>query len=288
MKKLLSVTLLAGIAFGAHAQDKKFQIGLVTGFTSNWTKIQTTKIEKNGFGNDFIIGIGGNYMFNENVGFASGIQFDMGNFDLNYGSESSIALGDVFYAYTDTDIAKFDEETGTVEDFTDTTAFQLLSRTYRTKYITIPLFLKFQTSMLGSFRYYGKFGARLSILGAVRMDDYGYDAEYDQATHAFDVIMPKVDRTMENMKPVSLKKEVSPFKAGVGVYGGAEWNFTGNTFLYAEFGFTYGVTPQLYPVSANLVNKEEVSATPGTYTYESLDIKNNPQHILEFKLGLLF
>ena len=285
MKKLLSLVFITGLTFGVQAQDKKFQIGLVMGTTFNWAKIQTTKIEKNGLGNDFIIGIGGNYMFNENIGLSGGVQFDMGSFSLNYGSDASTDLGDVFYAYDDTDIKKFKD--GAVEDPTDTTAFQLLTRTYRTKYITVPFFLKFQTSMIGSFKYYGKFGLRTSFLGAVRMDDLGRDADYDAALKTFDVIEPISERTMENMKPLGVKKELSPVKMGVGVYGGAEWNFTGNTFLYSEIGFVYGITPLLYPESGNLADKVEGS-TAGSYTYSNLDIKNNPQHMVEFKVGLLF
>jgi len=285
MKKLLSLVFISGIALGTHAQDKKFQIGLVMGTTFNWTKVQTTKIEKNGLGNDFIIGIGGNYMFNENVGLASGIQFDMGSFTLNYGDDASTALGDVFYAYKDTEIKQYKD--GSVEEFTDTTAFQLMSRTYRTKYITIPLYLKFQTSMLGSFRYYGKFGARFSFLGGVRMDDTGRDADYDPTSKTFTTNTPITGRTMTDMKPDGLKKELSPVKVGIGVSGGAEWNFTGNTFLYAELGFVYGVTPQLYPKSGVLVDKVETS-TPGAYSYSNLEVKNNPQHMVELKVGLLF
>jgi len=285
MKKLLSVVFITGIALGSQAQDKKFQIGLVLGSTFNWTKVQTTRIEKNGLGNDFTIGIGGNYMFNENVGIASGVQFDMGSFDINYGSDASTDLGDVYYAYTDTDIKQYKD--GAVEDFTDTTAFQLMSRTYRTKYITVPFFLKFQTSMIGQFKYYGKFGLRTSFLGSVRMDDFGRDADYDPTLKTFTTNSPLSERTMTNMKPEGLKKELSPVKMGIGVYGGAEWNFTGNTFLYAEIGFNYGILPQLYPVSGNLADKVETS-TAGTYTYSNLDIKNNPQHLVEFKLGLLF
>ncbi len=44
MKKLLSLALITLFGFGANAQDKKFQVGLVLGPTFNWTKIQTTKI----------------------------------------------------------------------------------------------------------------------------------------------------------------------------------------------------------------------------------------------------
>ncbi|MCC7453691.1 MAG: outer membrane beta-barrel protein, partial [Crocinitomix sp.] len=153
MKKLLSLVLLTTFGFGATAQDKKFQLGLLLGPTFNWTKIQTTKIERQGIGNGFTIGIGGNYMFNENVGFASGIQFDLESFKINYGSDSNTALGDVFYAYTDTDIQKYDDKSFRVENFTDTTAFMLQTRKFRAKYVTIPLFLKFQTNMIGQFKY---------------------------------------------------------------------------------------------------------------------------------------
>lgn len=285
MKKLLSLVLLTTFGFGATAQDKKFQLGLVLGPTFNWTKIQTTKIERQGIGNGFTIGIGGNYMFNENVGFASGIQFDLESFKINYGSDSNTALGDVFYAYTDTDIQKYDDKSFRVENFTDTTAFMLQTRKFRAKYVTIPLFLKFQTNMIGQFKYYGKFGLRTSILAGVRMDDTGFDSDYDPTTGSFTRLTSNF-RVQENLKPVSVKKELALIRTGIGIYGGAEWNFTGSTFLYAELGFNYGITPSLYQTSSTLVDKVETS--PGNFTYSSLDIKNNPQHIIEIKFGLLF
>lgn len=286
MKKLLSLILIAGIGFGANAQDKKFQIGLVLGPTFNWTKIQTTKIERNGIGNGFTIGIGGNYMFNNNIGLAGGVQFDLESFKLNYGSASNTALGNVFYAYTDTEIQRYDEDDQRVKDFTDTTAFELATRKFRAKYVTIPIFLKFQTNMIGQFKYYGKFGLRTSILAGVRMDDTGYDADYDPNTGSFDRINNNA-RTQENMKPDAIKKGLALIRTGIGVYGGAEWNFTGSTFLYSEIGFNYGITPSLYQRSSHLVDKT-INSSDGTVNYSSLDIKNNPQHIIELKVGLLF
>lgn len=285
MKKLLYLLFITGTTTGLFAQDKKFQIGLVTGGTFNWVKVQTTKIQKNGIGNDFTIGIGGNYLFNENVGIASGLQFDIGSFQLNYGADGSTALGDVYYAYNDTEIKQFKD--GSVQEFTDTTALQLLTRTYRTKYITLPVFLKFQTNKIGQFIYYGKFGMRLSFLGGVRMDDEGRQAVFDSdSSTMFYTINPIQSQTLENMKPVGIKKELSPIKMGVGVYGGAEWNFTGNTYLYAEAGFNYGITPVLYPESSVLVDR--TANTNGTFSFSNLDIKNNPQHMIEIKVGLLF
>ena len=286
MKKLLSLVLMASIGFGASAQDKKFQVGLVLGPTFNWTKIQTTKIERNGIGNGFTIGVGGNYMFNDNIGLASGIQFDLESFKLNYGSTTNAALGNIFYAYSDTDIQKYEEKDGVVKDFTDTTAFMLATRKFRAKYVTIPLFLKFQTNFIGQFKYYGKFGMRTSILAGARTDDTGYDAYYNSTNGSFTQTSLS-PRTQENMKPVSLKKDLALIRTGIGVYGGAEWNFTGSTFLYGELGFNYGITPFISQTSATLVEKTE-TGTAGVYDYKSLDINNNPQHIIEFKIGLLF
>ena len=169
------------------------------------------------------------------------------------------------------------------EDFTDSSAFELGTRKFRSKYVTIPFFLKFQTNMIGSMKYYGKFGLRTSFLAGVRMDDTGYDSKYDAGTFTRTA---SSERTQENMKPLGLKKGLSPVRLGIGIYGGAEWNFTGNTFLFAEAGFNYGVTPNLYPTSGHLADK--VGNDTDGYTYSNLDIKSNPQHIFELKVGLLF
>lgn len=286
MKKLLSLVLIAGIGFGANAQEKKFQVGLVLGPTFNWTKVQTTKIERNGIGNGFTIGVGGNYLFNKNIGIASGIQFDLESFKLNYGGDINSKLGNVYYAFQDTDIKRYDEKNNTIKDFTDSSAFKLVTRKFRAKYVTIPIFLKFQTNMIGAFKYYGKFGLRTSILAGVRMDDEGYKANYDPSNGSFTPKTGSSIETMENMKPVALKKGLSQIRTGIGIYGGAEWNFTGSTFLYAEAGFNYGITPSLYQKSSHLVDR--VENPDGTFTQSSLDIKNNPQHIIEIKIGLLF
>lgn len=282
MKKLLSLVIICIIASAASAQDKKFQIGLVTGGTFSWVKTQTQEIERNGIGAGFTIGVGGNYLFNENIGLASGVQFDIESFKMNYGDAvtGSTPSGDVFYGYSDTEIQKYED--GQVQDFNDTTAFELLTRKYRAKYVTIPLFLKFQTNMIGQFKYYGKFGLRTSILAGVRMDDDGYEASYNQNTAEFNRIGSSVV-TKTDMKPITLIKGLVPVRLGIGIYGGAEWNFTGNTHLYLEGGFNYGVTPALQGESSHLVNKRNSDGL-----YEKLDVQNNPQHIIEVKLGLLF
>lgn len=295
MKRLLSLLFIGSIALSTQAQDKKFQIGLVTGGLFSWVKTQTTEIERNGIGGGFTVGIGGNYLFSDNVGLASGVQFDIESFKVNYGDAvtGTSPSGRVFYGYNDTEIKKFDEGTNYFEDLTDTSAIlELMTRKFKAKYITIPFFLKFQTNMIGQFKYYGKFGLRTSILAGVRMDDEGYAAAYDASAGtggSFVRTGTAVHSLNQNMKPATILKGLTPVRFGIGIYGGAEWNFTGNTFLYMEGGFNYGVTPSMQIRSGHLVNQVDDGLGAGnSITRGELDIKNNPQHIIEIKLGLLF
>ncbi len=282
MKKIFSLILIAGIAFGAEAQDKKIRAGLVMGTTASWVKVQTTKIERNGIGSGFTIGMVGDYRINNNIAFSTGIQFDLESFKLNYGSASNTNLGNVFYGFNDTEIYKYQD--GLVKDYTDTVGFELTTRNFKGKYITIPLFLKFQTNMIGTMSYYGKFGFRPSFLAGVRFTDEGYAAKYNPTNGEFNRDANTLS-TKENMKPGSLKKGLSLARATVGIYGGAEWNFTGNTFLFGEIGFNYGVTPIVYQKSEHLADK----IPDGTgFRYENLNVKSNPQHMFELKVGLLF
>ncbi|MDX1350372.1 MAG: outer membrane beta-barrel protein [Putridiphycobacter sp.] len=287
MKKLFSFILILSISAACFGQDKKLRAGLVTGMTTNWVKIQTTKIERNGIGAGFTIGMVADYKINDNIVFASGIQFDLESFKLNYGDPANSNLGNVYYGYNDTEIYKY--KSGLISGYTDTTAFQLTTRRFSGKYVTIPLFLKFQTNMIGAFSYYGKFGVRPSILAGVRFEDKGYDARYytsaDGASSTFETVSGATEITNSNMKPDIFKKGLSLARLGIGVYGGTQWNFTGNTFLFAEFGFIYGVTPIVYQKSEHLVDKIEDGAG---FRYENLDVKSNPQHMFELKVGLLF
>jgi len=293
MKKLLSLLLIGGFAFGAQAQDKKFQIGLVLGSTINSAKIQTSEIEKFGVGAGFTIGIGGNYLFNENIGLASGVQFDLESFRINYGSNAPNASGRVFYGYNDTDILKYDDEADAIENLDSTKVMELTTRKFKGKYVTVPIFLKFQTNMIGKFKYYGKFGLRTSFLVGSRFDDTGFDAMYSPTAGSFARTGTTEHSLRADMKPVTLLKGLTPIRTAIGIYGGAEWNFTGSTFLYMEAGFNYGITPSMQITSGHLVN--QVSDAPAGSAYETgaltrmaLDIKNNPQHIFEIKVGLLF
>ena len=155
--------------------------------------------------------------------------------------------------------------------------------------VRIQIFLKFQTNAIGSFKYYGKFGLRTSVLAGGRMDDEGHDSQFN--SNGDFALTGNIIRTNANMKPLPLKRGLAPVRMGIGVYGGADWNFTGSTSLFFEAGFNYGVTPVLYQNSSHLVesNQSTVAGSESEYTpIGNLDVKSNPQHSFELKVGLLF
>lgn len=276
-----------------HAQGSRLRVGPVLGFTSSWISIQTREIERSGIGSGLTIGVGGTQPINDNLAIASGIQFDIESFAVNYGEQvtGSRPSGTVFYGYDDTDILKYRHEEGSadknpIENLTDTSnVLELLSRKYKGRYVTIPVFLKFQTDPIGTLKYYGKFGLRTSILMSVRMDDTGYDAAYSPANDRFVRTGTTAHTLNKKMKPVTFLKGLTPIRVAIGFYGGAAWNFVGSTLLIGEIGFNYGLTPSMQMESDHLVNQK---TSGGAVHRSALEIKNNPQHMIEFKVGLLF
>lgn len=281
MKKILSVLLITGLTFGASAQDKKIRGGLVTGFTLNTLSTNSTKIERDGIGAGFVIGMTGEYNVNQNIAFSGGIEFNIESFSVNYGDVSgATTLRPVFYSYDDTEILDGDEAK------TGSKSFQVLDRKFRAKYVTIPLYLKFQTNMIGDFKYYGKMGLRTRVLAGVRMDDEGFESTKDANNKFVRDAVSTV--TKENMQPNTIKKGLALMNVGIGIYGGAEWNFTGNTNLFVEAGFVYGVTPNLWQKSEHLVETAFDASSNKYDRVDLLDVKNNPMHTFELKVGLLF
>jgi hypothetical protein len=218
MKKLLLGVVCAGLSAASLAQDenteKKVQLGMAYQFGLNFNKPGTKVISRDGAGVQNTIGMNMNYSFNQNIGVFTGIEFDFESFKYNVTSTDPI-----YYRFNDTEIFQ-------KEDGTGGTVFNLTHRKQRPIYGTIPVMMLFRTNMIGSFRYYGKFGPRLSFLLSQTADDEGF-------------LAPNSSASNDNMKP---KGDINFFRGSIGLAAGTEWNFTGNTAVFAELGFYYGFT----------------------------------------------
>lgn len=221
MKKIFTTIVIASLTLGAMAQeagDKKVQAGLVLGGGMNFNKLGTNLTSRDGVGGDFTVGMNLNWNFQPNIALTTGIEFDIENFSYTNFSQNT------FYNFNDKEILLNES------DLAGSDVFQLETRKYKAKYLSIPLMLRFQTNFIGYFRYFGKFGLRNSILLGSKVDDIGTVDPFGTPSSA------------QNFNMVA-SKDLFIFKSAVGGAIGAEWNFTGATCLAVEIGYYYGFTP---------------------------------------------
>ena len=275
--------MAVGISASIFAQDgdsdKKVNMGLAYQLGLNFMKPGTTSIDKDGVGVQNAFGLNINFNFNDNIGFATGLEFDFESYKLSFNTIN----GNTYYYYNDKNIIQEED----VKDPNTDKVYLITGRKYKSIYATIPTMLMFRTNALGDFRYYGKFGARTSFLVKSTKTDQGsifesnVDGTYIDAISA-GIVKPAATSEMEGMK-TPYGNDVSIIRCALGLAGGAQWNFTGNTMLFAELGFYYGLTP--INIEGSGKNKTLFNRGGGSSEYYGLKT-NQTQFCL--KIGILF
>ena len=205
------------LSYTQGIQNKNIQAGITSSFGFNFAKMGTSRLENNGVGTNFNVGLLMHKSFagSKNFGFASGLEFDFNS--INFKSVDSI-----YYNYNDREILSHSS--------TNQSIFQLETRKHKTSLVTIPLALLFRTDPVGSFRYFAKFGLRNSFVFSNKMIDDGTDKTGT----------PQIEKINEGMLS---KNEMFFYQASLGLSLGTEWNFIGSTCLVAEMSYYYGLTP---------------------------------------------
>ncbi|HRS54081.1 MAG TPA: porin family protein, partial [Bacteroidales bacterium] len=120
----------------------------------------------------------------------------------------------------------------------DTIPFLLLNRTYRLRYVNLPLTLKLKTNQIGSMVYYGQFGFDMGLRWRALADDEGYQK-----------------RITTTNKDVTVQEDVSFFRLSLNVGLGVEYNLAGNTSLLIGANYNNGFTNAFRKESKVLANK---------------------------------
>ena len=241
--------------------EKLVQAGLTTNLGMNFiVPGQTKLIDKNGVGSCFSIGLAINKTFKNSptIGIATGIEFD---FETNRYKTVDSVLYD-FVGSKITNKANEPDSKGT---------FYLQERNQKSVYVSVPLMMLFRTSMIGDFRYFGKFGIRNSFLIKNTVNDLGID-----------VTDPAMKIEMEN-KSFSSPGDMFFYKGSIGLSAGAEWKFISTTSLVAEVGYFYGITP--LHLERKESNRTLYTEAASTKTYFSNKANQNQ---LLFKISILF
>lgn len=289
MKRLIVTCLAVSISALTFAQDKpsgtdkKVNMGLAYQLGLNFTKPGTNVIEKDGVGAQNAFGLNINFNFNDNIGFATGVEFDFESYKISVNAIN----GNTYYYYNDKTIIQEED----VKDPNTDNVFQLTGRKYKSIYATIPTMLMFRTNALGDFRYYGKFGARTSFLVKSTKTDQGNifgngaNGTTIDAIELGSPIYPSTSSEMEGMK-TPYGNDVSVIRCSLGLAGGAQWNFTGNTMLFAELGFYYGLTP--INIEGGGKNKTLFNRNPGAPGSSDYFGLKTTQTQFCLKIGILF
>lgn len=255
----LLLTAILGISFS------QVEAGLSYNFGVNTTKPTTKIIESNGLGVVNSVGLTLNFPLNSKISLATGLEFDFES--IKY----AVTAGNVlYYNYNDVDII----QKGQINEISS--LYRLTERKYKMIYGTIPTMLLFRTKPVGDYRYYGKFGARSSFLLSSSVFDKGF------------LIGPGFSETEQVNSDMKSARDILFVRSSIGLALGTEWNFTGDTWLFTELGFYYGITPIHYGKSLTGDEEKNMSLfkiSPNGYDYMNLAAR---QKQILLKVGILF
>ena len=207
MKKLSLIVLLFTLSSAGFAGD--LRIGLKADPTFSWIKPENNEpLKRTGIRTGFTYGVVTEIAFSDNYSILTGIDF------ANLGGKLS---------YNDSIFAKTED---------DSLSYVLTNRTYRLKYVVLPLSIKMMTKEIGYFKYYGQFGLELGVRVSARADDINEGL----GVYEFDGVQHKDDQYIE--------KEIALFRAGLVVGFGAEYNISGNTAFLMGIKFNNGFSNQ--------------------------------------------
>jgi hypothetical protein len=266
MKKIILLSLIAftGTAIAQADSDRKLNAGICIATGLNLNKTGTKRMETNGVGGAFTIGLVGNYNISSTIAFATGLEID---FESNK-VKPSAANGNSYYYFSDTKIElnKDSKPTQTLYNWTE--------RKQKPVYLTIPTMLAFRTKYFGDFRYTAKFGLRTSVMLGNKINDKGFTFDDNTTTG--------VPTAVENTT-MRASKDMNFIRSSAGLALGTEWNFSGPTSLCAEIGYYYGFTPIYF--DNKVENTTLFTEVAGVRDYYS---NRMTQSQIQLKISVLF
>jgi len=204
MKKILIITIVLVLSFGAFAQ--KFSGGLMIGPSIGWLKSDSKSITNNKARLSYTWGV----FIDRNLG---------DNFALSTGIYINEVGGKI--QYTDSLRFEYDGDNG----MNDVWLCNNSIIKYKVRYIEIPISLKGMTNEIGHFKYHLKIGLSPMIKWKARADIETLDSKGDGVTY-------------ENR---NISSEVNPFNLAFHVGGGAQFLLGGSTAIIAELIYYNGI-----------------------------------------------
>jgi hypothetical protein len=267
MKKIILVTLVAICTTAAIAQTKAWKIALHADPNVSWLKPNNNDVDAGGAKLNFGFGISIDRMFTENYAIATGIQiFNTGGV-LNY--------------------YRTDSATNKTNTTINYPSIADLNRTYKLKYLEVPLTLRLRTNEIGYFTYWVQAGIGLGFNIKARADDE-IDHKKIQIVkdgpwiEAGDQVIDNVGN--EAKEDEIINDEIRLFRTSLIIGGGVEYNLSGDVSAVAGVIFNNAFS--------NVIKSEGVESNNGEPSvkgnnHQTFDMKAI-SNALSLQVGILF
>ncbi len=213
--------MIIGKSSFAQDSEKNFHFGLKATPSVSWFTSSDKKLSNDGVKFGFGYGLITEFAFSKNYAFSTGLEI------LNAGGKLAFPKSpdSTYYPVVNEDVTP---------NRTDT--FLLQSRSYRIRYVNVPLLLKLKTNQIGAMTYFGQFGFDVSFKWKAMCDDDGYYIGSQPTTR----------------KDVDISEDINFIRLALNVGLGAEYNLSGSTSLVFSVNYNNGFTNALRTDSKTL------------------------------------
>ncbi|MDD5570178.1 MAG: porin family protein [Bacteroidales bacterium] len=230
MKKIFCFIIASLFFFEASysqskANDKNFRFGLKAVPAFAWLKPDNKAFEAKPPKFSFAYGLMTDFNFTSNYAFSTGVEINNNGGVLGFPTAPDV---DSTYYIPDK----------------DTNKFYLKTRTYRLRYITLPILLKLRTNEIGAMTYYGQFG----VDAGFKIKAFGDDEGTVQGTN-----------TITKNESVDIQKDINFLRLALNIGLGFELNLAGTTSLVVGVNYNNGFTNVLKKDSKNLKDVKGVA-----------------------------
>jgi hypothetical protein len=228
-RNLLVIALALAFSTQLAAQDSKsVRFGMLITPQIDWMRAGNQKSYlHDGVNGKFGFGLQLEFRLTEVVHLTTGIggtfcgggeKYNLGNTEIGYYTDKSQNQVKISELNNELNASPADQ----FNYWSNHSSYKLLSRVYKTTYVTIPLTLKMMTKSIGAMKYFGMFGGNLEILTSAKATDQVTEASTGKAYTISDI---------------DIKNDCNLFKASLNVGAGAEYTLSGTTAL--TFGLNY-------------------------------------------------
>ncbi|MBS1651017.1 MAG: hypothetical protein JSU07_03315 [Bacteroidetes bacterium] len=283
MKKILFTVVISSLFLTNSAQtasvksaddqsdfDKKFRLGLRIAPQPCWLSSGDKNTTPNGARFGFGFGLNLEYKFSKVVSllFGAGADFEGGSVSFTNDPANNYQVGYILdnggnLISPPTSLSTLPPQ--------GSKGYNVISRTYKSTYVSVPVLLKLSTNEYSGFKYFGQMGLELA---------------YRVKVMANDTYKPTTSNTMASQNDINFNKDAAfPIRLGFNAGIGSEYRIAGSTSLFVSFNYFLSFTNLMQGTSQYQFTGGNISSSGFQYNYLNQSLTQNA---LRINIGVMF